>query len=389
MKYTYLLLPFVITLTLQANCLQETSSIKMGECYENVNNLNRAQAAYESALLEDEHNNEARFKLASLYKKIDMPEQATVVLSDINENQLTPSQRNALKTLGYKKEHTNASLKAKLALNGGYDSNINISADDLPSNTNAQAQSTLFSRLTADLSYIHYIESSQTWYLRSDLDLYYQNNEAVHYYDALFGRLYAGGGYQGDGYSLYIPLFYDQLHYLERDLLQEYGIRPDANIALMQGLILNINAMYSARRYLNESDALRDDDILSVGLGLFYFYDKNIAYLKTRYENYSATKENAPQFTDKTMLYFMLGGIYSLQAVADIRLDYQFRQGDFKKGPSIKRDDNNHDINLGIERDIIQTFRVNATYHYINNTSNYQTFQYNKHELMLGMAYNY
>jgi len=388
MKTTIILL-LIFNITLYANCTQNKGPIEAGECFEKQNNLNRAQASYEQAILEDDTNTQARIKLAQLYQKMQMPTQASAVLVDVNENQLTPAQRSSLGALISHEEDSLTSFKARVKLGGGYDSNINIASDDALSNTTSEPLATLFSRLSADLSYVHDLQEQGSWFLRSDLNFYYQNNEAAHYYDALYARLYVGAGYQGNGFSLYMPLFYDQLHYLDRDLLQEYGLRPDANIQLQENLIVNINAMYSMRRYIQASDALRDDDLLSLGAGLFYFQDQNIWYLKTRYEMYSAQKESTLLFIDKTMLYAIVGGIYTIQDIADLHLNYQYRYGDFKEVNAIKRDDGNHDLMASLEKDFLKQWRMSATYHYINNTSNYVDFQYNKHELMLSLAYNY
>lgn len=387
MKYIYSIL--ITSQMLLANCMTQNSNITMGECYEQEGNINRAQAAYERALLEDDTNVQARIKLAQLYQTLSMHTSASAVLADVNENQLTPQQRTTLSTLRPQESHAKPQLHAKVTLSGGYDSNINISPQDLPSNPTLEATATLFSRLNADLSYLHALDSTQNWFVRGDFNLHYQNNEAAHYYDALYGRLYTGFGYQNSAFSLYVPLFYDQLHYLDRNLLEEYGVRPDANIRLSNTLIVNLNASYTARRYLNTQDRLRNDDLLSGGLGLYYLENSNVAYLKTHYENYQSVRDNAPAFIDKTMLYLKLGGIYSLKEIMDVKLDYQYRQGDFKAFLGTKRDDDNHDIAFALEKDLMTHFRLSAKYHYITNDSNIEQFNYYKHEMLLALTYNY
>ena len=383
-----LLILILTSFLIHANCLTKKDDIAVGECYEKEGNINLAQAAYERALIEDGDNTQARIRLAQLYQNLAMRSEANTLLTDVNKNQLTPAQRTSLETLQPTKS-SEPEFKAKATLSGGYDSNINISPEDLPSNPSLEATDTLFSRFNADLSYLHAFDSKQSWFFRGDLNFHYQNNEAAHYYDALYARLYTGLGYQNNNFSIYVPLFYDQLHYLDRDLLEEYGIRPDINIRLSNNTIFNLNMTYTARRYLNIIDTLRDDDLISAGLGLYYLENNNIAYVKTRYESYSATHNTTPAFIDKTMLYFMLGGVYTLDQLLDLRLDYQYRYGDFSQYLSTKRDDSNHDIAISAEKDITSSFRLSAKYHYINNDSNLANFDYNKHEMLLALTFNY
>ena len=390
---TTLLLLTVSTMQLTADCLQLPTNLAVGECYEKEGNTNLAQAAYERAILEDEDNTRARLKLAELYTSMQMSEQADALLVDVNVNdaQLTPQQRTSLATLKMTEAESLSAFRARVSLDFGYDTNINISpiSDDLVSTIVDGETATLFTRFKINLSYLHDLSTSGGWFLRTDANLYYQNNTAAHHYDAAYGRVYAGGGYRGSSFSLYVPLFYDRLNYLERDLLQEFGLRPNLDIQLSGAFILNLNAMYSARRYIQESDQLRDDDIASAGAGLFWLDGRDMAYIKTRYENYSGVNSNAVDFTNKSMYYGIFGGIYSVEDVLDLRLNYQYRYGDFEEVPAGEREDSNHDLKFALERDLIKQLRLRAQYRYITNISNYDLAEYEKNEMMLGIIYNY
>ena len=384
-------LTIITALTLSANCLNEHTDLLIGECYEKESNTNLAQAAYERAILEDDDNTQARLKLAALYNAMQMKAQADAILLNVNETQLSPEQRTSLALLRATEAESITDFRARIGLDLGYDSNINVSplSDDLATNVVDAATETLFSRLRADVSYLHDLNTAGGWFLRTDANLYYQNNASAHYYDAAYARIYAGGGYRGENFSLYVPLFYNRLNYLDRDLLQETGVLPDLDIQLTNTLILNFNAMYSARRYIQSSDTLRDDDILSAGSGLFWLEGKDIAYIKIRYENYTAINGNAVAFTDKVMYYGMLGGLYSMQNIVDLRLNYQYRYGDFKEVIAGKREDSNHEVRIAFERDILKQLRLRAQYRYVTNISNYDLAEYDKNEMMLGIMYNY
>ena len=391
MKIGILLLISITTTLLSANCLQLATDIDVGECYEKEGNSNLAQAAYERALLEDSDDAQARLKLAALYKSMQMDEQADSLLVNINDTQLTPQQRTSLASLKQMEQASTSQFRARASIDVGYDSNINV--NPISDISAGDPIATIFSRYQVDLSYLHDLSSVGGWFLRTDANLYYQNNISAHDYDATYGRLYAGAGYRGESYSLYIPVFYDRLHYLDRDLLQQSGIRPDLNFQLNNTFILNINGSYSARRYIHSYDQDRDDNMLSAEAALFWLDNKDMAYIKTRYDNYSAVESDPRPFTDKNLYYFAFGGIYSIQNIFDLRMQYQYRFGDFTEvttfpGSDI-REDHNHDAKFALERDIFKQLRLRVQYRFIDNQSNDNLAEYTKHETLIGLVYNY
>ena len=391
MKYIpNLLLFLLLTDTLLAQeCLHETTTIQQGECYEKEGNTNLAQAAYERAILEDTNSTQARFKLAELYNSMEMQIQSSLLLSEVNGQQLTPQQRTSLAILRQDTSASLATFRAHVVASVGYDSNININPIDDTFSTSSGELSSTFSRVTADISYMHDLSDIGGWFLRGDGNFYYQDNFSAHNYDVFYGRIYAGGGYRNDTVSLYVPLYYDRLHYLDRDLLQESGIRPDLNIQLTSTLILDLNAMYSTRRYIQGTDQTRDDDLIGAGVGLFWLDNNNMAYLKTRYVNYSARADISPDFTNKDLYYLMIGGVYSLSKNIDMYGDYQFRFGDFQPTNYGHRKDGNHDMKLAMEYAMTDAFHLRAQYRYLYNDSNFYPAKYQKNETIFGLVYNY
>ena len=389
-KETVLLL--MLSLTANADCLNQPTDLEVGECYEKEGSKNLAQAAYERAIIEDVNSSQARINLAGLYRSMKMKKASVALLKDMDSVQLTPAQRTSLKAIQEKSSiHLNI-FKARASLNAGYDSNVNVSPNDAVAvdyNNSESEKSSLFSRLRADLSYMNDLGSAGGWYARSDFNFYYQNNASAHDYDLLYGRIYAGGGYRGQNYTLYIPLFYDRMEYLERDLLQEYGVRPDLTFNVIEKFYININASYTQRRFIQEIDHFRSDDIAGGGLGFFWIDDKFMGYFKTRYENYSAVENPAAAFTDKTRLYAKVGGFYTFHEVADLHLEYQYRYEDYAKFEEIDRSDSNHDLRCSLKHRFSEHFLVSGAYHYTNNLSTYTLAEYVKHEMLLGVEYNY
>ena len=391
LKRTFIL-SIVFYSALYGSCKELSTALEQGKCYETEGNTNLAQAAYERALIEDRDNAQARLKLATLYKNMQMQKEADAVLLKLNDKQLTPQQRTSLATLKHKqkKREENSNFRARASLDLGYDSNINISplTDNLPVGTQPPS-STLFSRFMADGSYMHDLDTQGGWYFRSDANIYYQNNFSAHTYDVLYGRIFAGAGYYGQHYALYLPLFYDRLNYLDRDLLQESGIKPSLNLDLANHFIFNLSASYSLRRYIQSQDRLHDDNIARAESAIIWIKENKQAYLRGRYENYMAQNLHPTSFTNKTLYYAQVGGLYSFYNIVDLRLNYQFRYGRFAPYANIRRIDSNHDAKIKLEKDIFTHLRLSAQYRYMINHSSYYLAEYTKHEAMLGLIYNY
>ena len=385
----------ILTLStiLGADCLLQPTEVQIGLCYEKEDNKILAQAAYERALFKDENSVEAQIRLAALYKSMHMDEEASAILKHVEQKQLTPAQRTSLAAVKTSKKQTLNVLNLRANMYLGYDSNVNVSPSikiiQDNNTTTDSVQSSLFTRLRADLSYLHDLGSSGGWYLRSDINFFYQNNSSAHYYDVTYARAYAGGGYRNNSFTFYIPLFYDRIHYLDYNLFQEYGILPDLTLSIIDGFFLNLNANYTKRNYIKDIDFTRNDTMISGGVGLFLLDTNYMLYSKFRYENYQASHNNPAPFTNNRQLYAMLGCIYSLSEQADIELHYQYRYGDYAKVLSLKRDDSNNDASIILKYNITHGLRINGDYRYVNNRSSYQLAEYTKHEFMLGLEYNY
>jgi len=391
-----------------ADCLSEADDVAVGVCYEQEGKPNLAEAAYERALFEEDTNTEAHLKLAALYRSMGMKNEADEQLQGINDSQLTPQQRVTLASVRTAPKREAGKFRARVELDLGYDDNINISPIVDPITFNDEPNlATRYVRIKADLSYQYNFSPSNGWFLRSDANLYHQYNLDVeadqtlfpprssHYYDALFGRLYAGGGYSTDNLSIYVPLFYDRINYLDVDLYHQAGLRPDFNIMFNDMFVLNVNGMYSQRKYEQTIDEIRDDDILALGSGFFWLYGKNMAYVKVRYEDYTAADQDALDasflkvFVNKNVLSTGIGGIYSFVDILDLRMDLQYQKSNYKEIWAIKRDDTNIDIKLAVERDLFKALRARVQVHSVKNTSNYNQAKYSKHEILVGLVYTY
>lgn len=348
-----------------------------------------AMSAYERVLMMDPDNTEVRVHLASLYAYLDRDELATKMSKSTENYQLTPSQRMSLDTL---KKADLETIKASASLSIGYDSNVNVSSNDLTIPNNEEALSSLFTQFRGNLSYTHELEEKGGWYLRSDADIFYQNNADASYYNLFAGSVDLGVGYRDDNYDLFLPVKYGRVNYLDRDFMETIGIEPRANIVFSKSLIGNMNARYTERSYLDIADKNRDDTVFGYGAGLYWLFDKNFAYLKGNYDDYDAKHLDHLRFTDKETLSINIGVNYDINDWFVTRLDYRYRYTlyrDFIDDGSKQREDDYGQYEFKFSKMVSDTMEGSLLYRYSNNRSNYDLAEYDKDVVMFGFQYNY
>jgi len=358
-----------------------------------------AMSAYERVVMLDESNTNARVALLKIYQKSSRNKLAQEMRQELQNYQLTPAQRTSLGLLKGTNIH---SFKAKATLGVGYDSNINVSAtgsdlDGYYQTTGRTGElSTLFSRLNGSVSYINEIQEQGAWYVRGDARLYYQNNSDAHYYDMFVGSLEAGVGYTGDGYTFYLPLGYDKVNYLDVGLLSQVRLTPTLNITLNENYILNLNAKYATRAYPKARYKGMGDSSYGIGFGLYYLFDKNYAYAKVDYGDFSSKENIHNAYIDKSMLTLSLGVNYALSTWLVARVDYRYRKGSYDDTinvssavESTSRSDDYNQIELKLSHYFAGHYEVFISDRYVKNSSNYLPAEYTKNIFMFGLSANY
>jgi len=350
-----------------------------------------AMSAYERVLMMDPDNVEIRVHLTSLYAYLDRDKLATEMSKSTEIYQLTPAQRNSLNTL---KKADAAALKVAATLAIGYDSNINVSPEDLELPTNNEAISSMFAQFTAHLSYTYALSQEKDWYFRTDADIFSQNNfdSDAEYYNIFAVSAKLGLGYRGDKFDLYVPLKYGRMHYLERDFLETVGVEPRVNITLSESLIGNLNARYTERSYLDNADKNRDDTVTGYGGGLYWLFDKNFAYLTSNYDDYEAQNTNSLLFTDKETFNLTAGVNYDVNDLFIARLGYRYRYslyGDFLPDGNKQRSDYYNQGEVKVSKMFLDTMEGSLLYRYSTNKSNYELAEYDKDVVIFGLQYNY
>ncbi len=348
-----------------------------------------AMSAYERVLMIDPDDIEVRVHLAMLYNRLSRNDLADEMSKSTENYQLTPAQRRSINTLC---SDVPQRIKASASIAMGYDSNINVSPDDLDLLPFGEEINTWFTQFKGSLSYTHELNEEGGWYLRSDAYVFYQNNADASYYNLFAGSAGIGLGYSGSFYDVFLPVSYGRIHYLDHDLMESVSVDPRINFALSASLVGNINARYTQRSYLHEADKKQDDSVTSIGLGMYWLFEKNFAYINTNYNNYSAKYSDSLLFTDKETMRVSMGINYHVKDWFITRFDYRYRHAKYDElieGSGDERSDNYHQAELKVSKMLSDTMEGSLLYRYSKNNSNYDLAEYDKDIIMLTIQYNF
>ncbi len=351
---------------------------------EKLGHENEAMSAYERVEMLDENNIIARIALAKLYKRTSRDALARESAKELQNYQLTPKQRNSLDILRRVNLH---SFKASASLGSGYDTNINVASNNL-TGVASKIIGTMFAQFSGSVSYINELKDKGGWYGRGDLQVYNQKNfkSKASLYDMFFASGSVGLGYRGDRYDFYIPVNYDSIHYLNKNLLTQVKLQPRLNYTFSNELIGSADLSYIAHSYTSK-DALnkRDDTVLGLGGGLYYLLGKDYVYAKLKYENYSAKKETTALYVNKSFFSTNAGVNYNLSSWLVLKGDYRFRLGSYKDD----RRDSFQQLKVRASHYFADNYELYISDAYAKNSSSKRNFEYSKNIFMLGASLNY
>ncbi len=349
-----------------------------------------AMSAYERVLMIDPDDTEVRVHLAMLYAELERDELADEMSKSTENYQLSPAQRTSLESIRGEEDLQKVRASAEIGI--GYDSNINVSPGDLDLPTSEDEISTMFVQLKGAVSYTHDLSEEGGWYARGDGNLFYQNNIDADFYNLFAFSVGAGMGYHRDSYDVYLPVTYSRVHFLDRDLLQSVSIDPRINFALSQAFILNANARYTQRSYIEEIDERRNDTVVGGGLGLYWLFARDFAYFKVNLDSYSAEFSDSLLFTNKDTMTASFGVNYHVLDWFITRFDYRYRSAEYDDAAdadSDERSDDYHQAEFKVSRMFLDSLEGSLLYRYVRNDSNYALAEYDKSIFMLGLQYNY
>lgn len=378
-----------------ADCDTQTDDYLAGMCYEKEANLNLAQAAYERVLFEDEQDLSASFALARVFVKLGMTKEAKALLKPLDKRFMNPYQKDFFIKLHEKSLTEKLNFHAMAGLDIGYDSNINASRnsailDNLTEDSSSKT-STLFRRLSAKLSIQQALKESSPWFGKVQFNAFSQTNAfKVSEYDLNYMRLAGGLGYQKGKNRYLVSIFYDYLYYLNRDLLEAYGIRPQWSHRMNKSILMNMRLLYQSHRYVNELDKRRDDNVLGVDMNMIYIKRLYKYFARAKVERYIASRQDAADFIDKWLVSSRVGLSYQYRSDIKLKTSLGGRYLNFDATTSgNNRADISLDLSLGMDYKLGKTLSLTSLYRYLNNSSNYASAVYDKQELSFGLRYTY
>ncbi len=346
---------------------------------EELGELDEAMSAYERVIMLDENNIDAKVALAKIYNKTKRDELALETKKDLQNYQLTPKQRDMLELI---KDRDLQSIKAKAKVSLGYDSNINSSGNNKKSSS--------FNRFHGSVSYINDLADTKEWYLRGDLNLYYQDNVGYDYYNMFLADVGVGIGYAKNFYNIYIPMSYRVVNYLDEDLLRQIKFEPKIDISFGKSIV-NMNLKYAQRSYKPSIYKIMDDSSYGIGGGFYYFSGMDFLYVKFSHENFSA--ENSRSIYIDRDMFTLSGGVnYGFYDRLVSRLGYKHRIGlydDNSLSENEKREDNYRQIELKLSYYLKREMELYVSNKVIDNSSNNDSTDYTKNVVMFGLSANY
>ncbi len=351
---------------------------------EKLGRNNEAMSAYERVEILDENNIVARVALAKLYKRTGRDALARQSAKELQNYQLTPEQRNSLSLLRKVNLH---SFKASATLSSGYDTNINVASNNLTGKA-SKIIGTAFAQFSGGVSYINELEDKGGWYSRGDIRLYDQKNfeSKASLYNMLFASGGVGLGYGGAGYDFYIPVSYDTIHYLNKNLLSQVKVQPRLSYIFSNALIGSVDLSYISHTYTTaESLNKRDDTALALGGGLYYLLGNDYVYAKVKYENYSAKKKTTALYVNKSFFSTNIGVNYNISSWLVLKGDYRFRSASYKDD----RKDSFHQLKARVSHYFADNYELYLSDSYAKNSSSKRNFEYSKNIVMLGVSLNY
>ena len=353
--------------------LWATSAQKLGQ-------TTRAMSAYERVLILEPDNQEAKDALDTIYE-----------ITHRKGLSSTPND-------GTRKNK----LRAKANLSFGYDSNVNVNAsgDNLDGyygiDLGLKRISSAFAKVKANVSYLYNFEEYDNWFVQSALDVYYQNNFSAHLYDLAVPTVEFALGYIKDDYLFYFPISYNNIHYLNKDLLNIFSFTPRIRITFLENALWDTSAIYSRRNYIENIDKTKDATTYGIQTGIYWNTDQSQLYANVKYESRSSNKAQNDRFVDANFFTFDANYKYYFTTSLIVESHYLFRYSDYSDNigtdatPSeISRDDYINEIALKFSYLINKDMEIYVSDTYTQSLSTYIPAEYNKNVFQLGFQVRY
>ncbi len=371
-------------------------------CAKELDDEEDAMSAYERVLNLDEENIEAALFLATIYQKQNMKKESKALVEKLKKYTLSANDQNTLQAL-LSEKNERSTFRVNINAKAGYDSNVNANAgsgnldayyQDIGSNAVASedVKESAFLSYGANLSYLYDMGAKNAWYLQADLNLYGQNYERAEQYDIYFAKVELGIGYKFDKASLYLPVAYDDLYYLENNLLHTLSITPTLNRVYNENYISTMQLIYKSRSYIREDLKNRDDNEFGLKFSLFKVYAQSYIFGSVLADYFKAKEVSTVKYINKNLYEFALGMNYHIGSGYFTKLSYQYRYTIFEDvlmNESEARLDHYNHVSLDFSKVFWKKYETALNYVHIANLSNYVPSHYDKDVVSLSLQYNY
>lgn len=353
-----------------------------------------AMSAYERVLIFQPNNIEAKKALARLYTKLNKPKLAIQIVKQLKEENVDFKE---FRLLNIKNKILDYSLTGSVTMGVGYDTNINVHGDSdeldtfYGTTTHTNKISSRFYRATANIEYLN--QFGENFYIKGRFNGYYNIYSETNLYNVFLNTYRAGIGYYEKGkYNFFLPVTYATLNYLREDLLEIYSIYPQIDYFLSDDLIVSVKSKLQKREF-NDANRARDDESISLGAGLYYRFNKNLAFVDVDYEKFTARDDTPDDFVNKKTLTILTGIRYNITPAMKASLSYKVRFGDYEDtlgtilNPSTEtRNDTFHQLTLKVSYQMRSNLELFVENEYSNNDTNYIPAKYDKNVFMVGLG---
>lgn len=377
-----------------------------------------AIAGYERVLMLEPKNIESAFRLIKLYKMDGQNDEAQEIASVFEETDLTQEQKERLAKLLSTNYEKMDSFTARIITKAGYDTNVasTPSNDDLdgfadtfellPSQREAlgEIKSSSFSQTVASLSYKHDLTEKGGWFVKATTNAMAQFNFDEPYYNTKYAKVSASLGYKVDKTTISFPLYYNRIHYLEQDLLQNYGIDPKISSVLASKYILNFGLKLNQKEFINKTMSSYDSTTYGANGSLLFIMGKGHISAGLSYDKTIAKSENTqplpPRYIDNDVLGLSISSSYRFLEDLTLNADYKskfnlFNENTYSKIDGVykwgdeKRMDLYQSLGIGIKKKVFDALKASAEYRYSANMTNYNMSEYNKQMVSVGLEYSF
>jgi len=371
----------------------EAFNLAWARCEKSLGNDEASVSAYERVLLYNPNNIEAIFALVPLYQKIGMDREIKTLFGDIDETKLTPSQKKELSSLKGE-QSIGIVTKFSASIDYGYDTNLNYNVftqNSILPIASRQESSFYALHLKGGASYS--FENDSSYSLQSNLELYKKDNKEGSYFDLSYAKLDMGVGYNTQTLSIYLPIVYSRVNYLDRDLYQQLGVAPKVTMQIDSELLLNLGLQYTKREYINTTDKGADDTLIDASIGLYRFFGDSFIYAQFDYGTNKADSSTPSTFTEYDFFHIFAGINYKLEEYnSNWGVNYQYSRRDYSDNivaTTDKRLDEFQQINIYLKRALSSNWDLKLEYSYLNNSSNYALIDYDKQISSISLEYRY